>query len=262
MDLVRWCISRPVTVAVGVFLVIMFGIIGAREIPIQLTPTVSKPTITVTTTWPGRSPEEVVDEITKEQEEKLKNVENLDRMISSTEQGQTVITLNFVVGSDITRALQEVSDALRQVPSYPDEVDEPTVVAADGVSDPGSAIAWFIIDFDDEALAKHKDFDLTTLFDELDREVKPYLERVQGVATINIFGGREREARVLADPVALAQRGLNHLDVVQALQGENTNVSAGTIAEGKRDLRVRLIGQYDDPEQICDDSVEDLLGCA
>jgi HAE1 family hydrophobic/amphiphilic exporter-1 len=252
MDIVRWCISRPVTVAVGVFLVLMFGIIGARAIPIQLTPTVSKPTITVTTIWPGRSPEEVVDEITKEQEEKLKNVENLDRMISSTEQGQTVITLNFVVGSDITRALQEVSDALRQVSSYPAEVDEPTVVAADGVSDPGGAIAWFIIDLNDENLRKHSGYDLTTIYDDLDREVKPYLERVQGVAAVNIFGGREREARVLADPVALAQRGLNHLDVVQALQGENTNVSAGTIAEGKRDLRVRLVGQYDDPEQILD----------
>lgn len=252
MDIVRWCISRPVTVAVGVFLVLMFGIIGAREIPIQLTPTVSKPTITVTTVWAGRSPEEVIDEITKEQEEKLKNVENLDRMVSSTEQGQTTITLDFNVGSDIARSLQEVSDALRQVSSYPAEVDEPTVVAADGVSDPGSAIAWFIIDFDDAALIKHKDFDLTTIFDDLDREVKPYLERVEGVATVNIFGGRAREARVMADPVALAQRGLNHLDVVNALRGENQNVSAGTIAEGKRDYRVRLVGQFTEPEQILD----------
>jgi HAE1 family hydrophobic/amphiphilic exporter-1 len=252
MDIVRACISRPVTVAVGVFLVLMFGIIGAGAIPVQLTPTVSRPSITVTTIWPGRSPEEVVDEITKDQEEKLKNVENLDRMVSNTEQGSTTITLDFKVGSDITRALQEVSDALRQVPAYPAEVEEPTVVAADGVSDPGSAIAWFIIDLGDEALEKHKDFDLTTLQDALDREVKPYLERVPGVATINIFGGREREARVLADPVALAQRGLNHLDVVQALRGENRNVSAGTIAEGKRDYRVRLVGQYEDPEQILD----------
>jgi hydrophobic/amphiphilic exporter-1 (mainly G- bacteria), HAE1 family len=250
MDIVRWCISRPVTVAVGVFLVLMFGIIGAREIPVQLTPTVSRPTISVTTIWPGRSPEEVIDEITKEQEEKLKNVENLDRMVSSTEQGQTVITLDFNVGSNITRALQEVSDALRQVSSYPAEVEEPTVVAADGVSDVGSAIAWFIVDFDNEAINKHSDFDLTTIFDDLDREVKPYLERVEGVATVNIFGGREREARVMADPVALAQRGLNHIDVVNALSGENQNVSAGTIAEGKRDYRVRLVGQFSDPEQI------------
>ena len=68
MDIVRWCISRPVTVAVGVILILMFGVIGGREIPVQLTPTISEPTITVTTIWPGRSPVEIVDEITKEQE--------------------------------------------------------------------------------------------------------------------------------------------------------------------------------------------------
>ncbi len=252
MDIVRWCISRPVTVAVGVFLVLMFGIIGAREIPIQLTPTISQPTITVTTVWPGRSPEEVVDEITKEQEEKLKNVENLDRMSSTSSQGSSEISLEFRLGSDVSRALQEVSDALRQVPAYPAEVDEPIVVALDGVSSPGSAIAWIIIDFDDENLRKHADFDLTTIFDDLEREVKPYLERVEGVATVNVFGGREREARVLIDEFALAQRGLNHIDVISALRNENQNVSAGSISEGKRDYRVRLIGQFSDPEKILD----------
>lgn len=250
MDIVRWCISRPVTVAVGVFLVLMFGIIGAREIPIQLTPTISQPTITVTTNWTGRSPEEIVDEITKEQEEKLKNVENLDRMSSTSSQGQSTITLEFRLGSDVSRALQEVSDALRQVAAYPEEVDEPLVVAADGVSSGRSAIAWIIIDFDDEDLRKHAGFDLTTIFDQLEREVKPYIERIKGVATVNVFGGREREARVLIDEVALAQRGLNHIDVLNALRGENQNVSAGSISEGKRDYRVRLIGQFDDPEMI------------
>ncbi len=252
MDIVRWCISRPVTVAVGVFLVLMFGAIGAREIPIQLTPTISQPTITVTTVWPGRSPDEVVDEITKEQEEKLKNVEGLDRMSSTSSTGSSEISLEFRLGSDVSRSLQEVSDALRQVPAYPAEVDEPIVVALDGVSDPGNAIAWIIIDFNDENLRKHADFDLTTIFDELDRDVKPYLERIEGVATVNVFGGREREARVLVDEVALANRGLNHIDVINALRNENQNVSAGSIAEGKRDYRVRLIGQFDDPEKLLD----------
>jgi len=252
MDIVRWCISRPVTVAVGVFLVLMFGVIGARAIPVQLTPTVSKATVTVTTVWAGRSPEEVVDEITKEQEEMLKNVENLERMSSTSSTGQSQITLEFGIGSDVSRALQEVSDALRQVAAYPEEVDEPIVVAADGVSSGGGAIAWIIIDFDDENLAKHADFDLTTIFDELEKEVKPYLERVKGVATVNVIGGREREARVLVDEFALAQRGLNHVDVINALRGENRNVSAGSIAEGKRDYRVRLIGQFDEPEKILD----------
>ncbi|MBL4590350.1 MAG: efflux RND transporter permease subunit, partial [Phycisphaerales bacterium] len=250
MDIIRWCISRPVTVAVGVMLVLMFGIIGLREIPIQLTPTVTYPTITVTTSWPGRSPEEIIDEVTKEQEERLKNITNLEKMSSKTSQGTSGITLEFRLGSDISRALQEVSDALRQVPSYPAEVDEPVVIPADGVSSPGSAIAWIIIDFSDENLIKHKGFDLTTIQDDLIRDVKPYLERIDGVAQVNIFGGREREAKVFTDPVALAQRGLNHIDVITALRAENRNVSAGSIAEGKRDYIVRLIGQFDSTESI------------
>jgi HAE1 family hydrophobic/amphiphilic exporter-1 len=250
MDLIRLCISRPVTVAVGVMLLVMFGIIGLREIPVQLTPTVTYPTITITTVWAGRSPEEIVDEITKEQEELLKNATNLENMSSTTSQGLSTITLNFSLGANLPQALQEVSDALRQVPSYPAEVDEPIVVAADGVSDPGSAIAWMIIDFSDENLIKHADYDLTELHDDLVRDVKPYLERIDGVAKVNIYGGREREAKVYTDPVALAQRGLNHIDVINALRAENRNVSAGSIAEGKRDYIVRLVGQFESPESI------------
>ncbi|MEZ6319453.1 MAG: efflux RND transporter permease subunit, partial [Phycisphaerales bacterium] len=248
MDIVRFSISKPVSVTVGVILLVMFGLIGLTEIPIQLTPTVDRPIITVTTSWPGRSPEEIVDEIVKKQEEELKNVSNLKRMKSVSSQGQGEITLEFYIGSSVPRALQEVSDSLRQVSDYPDEVEEPRIKAADGASE--NAIAWIIIDVDPKVAGNYPDFDISTLFDPLDKEVKPYLERIDGVAEVNIYGGREREARVYVDSFALAQRGLNHGDVVNALRQENRNVSAGTISEGKRDYRVRLLGQYETPEQI------------
>ncbi|MEL7484887.1 MAG: efflux RND transporter permease subunit, partial [Planctomycetota bacterium] len=248
MDVVRLAISKPVGVTVGVLLLVMFGLIGLTAIPVQLTPTVDRPEITVETSWPGRSPQEIVDEITKEQEERLKNVANLKTMTSVSSEGQSTISLEFYIGTDVSRALQETSDALRQVPDYPDEVDEPTIKAADGASE--NAIAWIIIDLDPEVAAKHPDFDITTLYDRLDKEVKPFLERIDGVAEINIFGGREREVRVLADNEALALRGLNIGDLITALRGENTNVSAGSLAEGKRDYRVRVVGQFETQEDV------------
>ncbi|MEO0632404.1 MAG: efflux RND transporter permease subunit, partial [Planctomycetota bacterium] len=248
MDVVKLAISKPVGVTVGVLLLVMFGLIGLTAIPVQLTPTVDRPEITVETSWPGRSPQEIVDEITKEQEERLKNVANLKTMTSVSSEGQSTISLEFYIGTDVSRALQETSDALRQVPDYPDEVDEPTIKAADGASE--NAIAWIIIDLDPEVAAKHPDFDITTLYDRLDKEVKPFLERIDGVAEINIFGGREREVRVLADNEALALRGLNIGDVITALRGENTNVSAGSLAEGKRDYRVRVVGQFETEEDV------------
>ncbi len=248
MDIVKLAISKPVGVSVAVILVVMFGLIGVGSIPIQLTPTVDYPIITIETYWAGRSPQEVVDEITKEQEERLKNVTSLKKMSSSSSEGASSISLEFTVGADISRALQEVSDALRQVPDYPDDVTEPVIRASEGEID--NAVAWLIVDLDPATRDVHPDFDVSSLFDALEKEVKPYLERIDGVAQVNIYGGREREARVLLDPYKLAQRGLNHVDVVRALQGENTNVSAGAIAEGKRDYRVRLVGQYETPEQV------------
>ena len=248
MDIVRFAINKPVTVTVGVILVVMFGLIGLGAIPIQLTPTVDRPVITVETFWPGRSPQEVVDEITKEQEERLKNVANLKKMRSSSSEGASTITLEFTIDADLTRALQEVSDALRQVPAYPDDVTEPIIRASDG--EISNAVAWLILDLPEDKIAKHPGFDITSLYDDLEKEVKPFLERIDGVAQVNIYGGREREAHVLIDPVAIAQRGLTHVDVVNALRGENRNVSAGSIAEGKRDYRVRLVGQYETPDRI------------
>ncbi len=248
MDIIRFVISKPVSVTVGVILLVMFGLIGAGAIPIQLAPNVDRPIIEVTTEWPGRSPEEVVDQITKEQEERLKNVSNLKSMRSTSSQGEAKISLEFYVGSDISRALQEVSDSLRQVPEYPDDVDEPRIKAADGASE--NAIAWIIIELERKNRARHPDFDISTLYDALDKEVKPYLERIDGVAEVNIYGGREREARILADPQALARFGLTYSDLVTALRNENQNVSTGAIAEGKRDYRVRVIGRFQSAEDI------------
>ncbi|HBS29384.1 MAG TPA: hypothetical protein DEB06_08035 [Phycisphaerales bacterium] len=228
----------------------MFGLIGLGAIPIQLTPTVDRPIITVTTNWPGRSPQEIVDEITKEQEERLKNVSNLKSMRSVSREGTAEVTLEFYVGSDISRALQDVSDSLRQVPEYPEEVDEPFIKAAEGAAE--NAIAWIIIDVDPAKQHLAPDFDVSTLFLSMDREVKPYIERIDGVAEVNVFGGRDREVRVLLDPVALAQRGLSHQQVIDALRNENRNVSAGTIAEGKRDYRVRVVGQFDSDQDVLD----------
>ncbi|MFU8829069.1 MAG: efflux RND transporter permease subunit, partial [Phycisphaerales bacterium] len=111
MDIVRAAISRPVSVAVGVILVVMFGLIGFSAVPVQLAPNVDQPKITVTTNWAGRSPEEIVDEIIKKQEEQLKNVSNLKAMKSTARQGSGEVSLDFYLGTDISRALQEVSDS-------------------------------------------------------------------------------------------------------------------------------------------------------
>lgn len=254
MDIVRLAISKPVGVTVGVILIVMFGIIGLTAMPIQLTPNVDRPEITVRTIWPGRSPQEIVDEIIKDQEEQLKNVANLKTMRSTSQEGEGTINLEFYLGTDIARALQEVSDKLRQVADYPEDVDEPTVKAADGASE--NAIAWIIFDLDPAASHKHPGFDVAELLKPIEDEIKPLIERIDGVAEINVYGGRDLEVQVLIDPIRLAQLNLNHIDVLNALRAENRNISAGTISEGKRDYRVRVLGQFESTDEVLDTIID------
>ena len=142
MDYIRFAISNPVKVSVGVALILLFGFLALFAIPVQLTPNVDRPIITVQTSWTGRSPEEIERDILEEQEEKLKSVSNLKKMIAVANEGQGEITLEFYIGTNINRALQEVSDKLREVPEYPDDVDEPVITAADVAGQ--NAIAWVV----------------------------------------------------------------------------------------------------------------------
>ncbi len=159
MDLIEGFVRNPVKVAVGVILVTLFGVIALLRMPMQLTPEVQIPTISVTTRWPGASPQEVETEIIQEQEEQLKAVENVTKMTSEATDSQGTITLEFVVGTDMSEALLMVNSRLQQVPEYPEDADEP-VIATSNSSD--SPIAWFILtarmperEVFDDFIAKH-----------------------------------------------------------------------------------------------------------
>lgn len=159
MNLIEWFVRNPVKVSVSVILVALFGAIALYQMPMQLTPEVEVPTITVSTTWPGASPQEVESEIIQEQEEQLQSVEGLQKMSSESSDSRGQITLEFAVGTPISDALLNVSTRLQQVREYPESADEP-VVATSNVAD--RFIAWFIltplkpsVEKLDEAIAKH-----------------------------------------------------------------------------------------------------------
>ncbi len=242
MDIIRFSISNPVKVTVGVILTVLFGVLALTTIPIQLTPNVDEPIITVETNWTGRSPAEVEREIIEEQEEYLKTLSGLKKMTASATTGTASIELEFFIGTDVREARVRVSDKLREVPAYPADVDEPVIIDADAT--PAKAIAWVILDSPDP------DFDLQSIFDFAEDRVKPVMERVPGVSRVNVLGGREREVHIQIDPAALAERGVTFNELRDALQFENVNVSAGDLEDGIRDVRVRTIGQFDALDQI------------
>jgi len=244
MKLIEGAIASPVKTAVGVILLLLFGLIAVFGIPIQLTPTVEEPQITVQTFWPGASPGEVEREIIDEQEEQLKGLDGLVKMSSSSQDSIGTINLLFEVGSDKNANLLRVSNRLEQVPVYPTEAQKPIILT----SDPNqNALAWFILVPSGENPYSEP---IWTLHDFVDDQIKPALERVPGVAQSGFFGGREREMQVIVDPATLASHQVTLNQLAAAIDRENRNFSAGDFAEGKRRYVVRTIGEYSSPEDI------------
>ena len=244
MKLIHDAIRYPVTTAVGVILLLLFGFIGLFRLPVQLTPNVEEPEITISTVWPGASPQEIEREIIEEQEEQLKSLEGMKKMESSSSDSFGTITLTFQVGTSLDSALLKVSNRLEQVPSYPDDVEKPVIRSVDVNA---NAIAWFIL------AAREKDGfagDISTLYDFCDDFIKPEFERVPGVAASNIYGGREREMQVIVDPARLAARRVTLNQLGAALERENRDYSGGDFDEGKRRYIVRTVGEYQSPEDI------------
>ncbi len=243
MNLIRLCIARPVGVAVGVLLILLFGLLALSRMPVQLTPTVDTPVISIGTQWLGANPQEVEREIIERQEEQLRGVKGLQKMTSTAADSSGSIRLEFYPDINKSDALQDVIDKLNRVGGYPLDMDEPTVAVADNARD--SEIAWLLLRPTDDYTG-----DISTLRNFAFDYIKPELDRIDGVGSTDVYGGREREVRIDVDPGTLAARGLTLSQVRDALRQQNANISAGTRTQGKRDFAVRTVGQYESVDQI------------
>jgi HAE1 family hydrophobic/amphiphilic exporter-1 len=240
--LIKISIHRPIAVLAAVLMVLLFGTLALETIPVQLAPDVRRPIITVTTNWFGAAPAEVEREIVNRQEEVLKGLEGLESMISSSQNSQGEITLEFRIGQNMDRALLLVANRLDRVSGYPDEADEPTLDTAGSEDNP---IAWFIL----QRLPGNERL-MHTYGDFVEDVIKERLERVTGVGRVNVYGGSERELRVVIDPARMARHGLTVDRVLQVLRTANISLSAGSVDEGKRRYVVRTEGELASVEEV------------
>jgi hydrophobic/amphiphilic exporter-1 (mainly G- bacteria), HAE1 family len=235
MKLTRLGLGNPVAVVVGVLLAILFGLISLDRLPIQLTPEVERPQITINTNWRAAAPEEVESEIIEPQEDVLRGLPGMTEILARAQRGRGSITITFQVGTDLRRALLEVLSRLNRVQRYPADANEPTISSIGGRS---RAIAWFILKplpGNERDVASYQDF--------VEEVVQTRFERVPGVALSEVRGGRERELRITFDPYKAASLGIE-LPKVAALAGGAKDTSGGFADVGKRRYTLRFAGQY------------------
>ncbi|MCB9787959.1 MAG: efflux RND transporter permease subunit [Deltaproteobacteria bacterium] len=228
--LIGTAIERPTAVAVGVILVLLFGALSVADLPIQLTPDVTVPVVSVSTAWPGATPTEVESDVLDEQEKALKSLPGLVRMTSEATRSRGNITLELEVGASLEEALIRVNNLLSQVPDYPPNVRQPVISTADAG---GSPLAVLVI------RSKPRGRSVAEYRTWVEEVVLPRYERIPGVASIRHIGGRDHEVHIDFDPRRLAARGQTVGQVARAVQAELRDISGGDLSMGKRRYLVR-----------------------
>ena len=235
VNLVKLSLNNPVAVIVGIIMSIMFGAISLTRLPVQLTPEIEEPQITITTTWRAAAPNEVEAEIIEPQEDVLRGLPGMTEIIATAHEGMGEITLKFAVDMELNRALIEVLNRLNQVPRYPDDADEPVLATVGGDA---NAISWFMVKAmpgNDHPIAGYQDF--------VEEVVQTRLEQIPGVAKSDVHGGRDSEIRITFDPYKVASLDIQ-LPVVSRLAGSGQDVSGGSTDVGKREYSIRFSGKY------------------
>lgn len=242
----RFAIERPVVLLVAVLIVSLLGVLAMFRVPVQMIPDLDVRVIVVRTSWPGATPQDVEQEILIEQEDYLRNIPGLERMTARAQMGMAEIELEFPHGVDINEALIRVNNALAQVPTYPENVDQPRLITT-SFSD--TAFMYFRVV---PLPGNPQNVDMVMMRDFIDDHVRTRLERVPGVSEVSMWSGAERQIKIHVDPARLAERGIRLTDVRDAIRLRNRDVSGGDLDSGKRRYLLRTVGRFRTVEEVED----------
>lgn len=242
MSPARFSIRQPVTIAMCVLAVLVLGVISFTQLPVDLFPDISFPVVAVITSYPGASPAEVEEFVSKPIEEAAAVVEDLESIRSISQQDVSVVIIEFDWGKNMDWAAFDTREEVDPViERLPDAVHRPIIMKLDPQT------LQPVMTLNVTGLS-----DLQKLRDVADDVVKPDLEKLPGVAAANIYGGLQREIQVQVDWERLAAHNLPVAQVESALRSENVNVPAGFTIEGRREFTLRTIGEFDVVDEIAD----------
>src|SRR6185312_710337 len=235
------CIKRPVFTWVLVAIPVVLGLVAYNELGVDLFPDVDFPVCTVTTVLPGASVEEMETTVTKPIEDIINTVSGIDELRSTTMEGVSVITVQFLLSKNGDVGTQEVRDKVNTILSdLPDGTQPPIIDKFETGSMPVLTIA----------VSGRRDFREVT---EIARkQIKERLETVNGVGAVSLVGGRVRAMNIVVDPARLVAYELSIDDVRLALTRQNIEVPGGRVDQGPRELVLRTLGRLDTAREFND----------
>ncbi|MCM3741637.1 efflux RND transporter permease subunit [Oceanobacillus luteolus] len=238
MKLVTTSVKRPVGVVMIVLAILALGFVSLRNLAVDLFPEIELPIAVVATSYQDAAPEDVENLISRPIEGAVSTIEGIDSIQSRSQTGASVVIMMFKNGTDLDQALLDVREKVDQVKGFlPNEAEEPNILR---FSPDALPVMWV-------SLTGSEPERLTEI---AENQVVPYFERQEGIASVTVEGGKEREIQVILESTDLKQYGISANEVAQAISATNNSASVGTVEKGNQDLQLRVIGEIESIDDI------------
>jgi hydrophobic/amphiphilic exporter-1 (mainly G- bacteria), HAE1 family len=239
MKIAEISIKRPSLVIVLFTALILGGLLSYTTLNYELLPKFSPAVVSITTVYPGASPSEVENTVSKEIEDAVSSMENIKKLDTRSYEGVSVVIITLNSGSDVDYALNDAQRKVNAVlKNLPEDIDPP------------SLNKFSLDDLPIMTLSSSASLDEAAFYDLMDKRISPVLSRVPGVARINLIGGQEREIQVNIDAGRLEGYGLSLLQVQNAVLTSNLDFPTGSVQTRERDILIRLSGKYRNVEEL------------
>ncbi|MEM9533982.1 MAG: efflux RND transporter permease subunit, partial [Pseudomonadota bacterium] len=240
MKLTDSAVANPAGVGVVVAIIGVFGLSALLSLPIQLFPEIEQPQMSVFTAWRAASPKEVESEILEPQEQVLQGLPGLEALQGNANDGAAFINLTFALGTDMQQTMLEVISRMNRLPPLPADAEQPVVQLGQGFGgNANSQLTWFFVQ-----LLPGTPGDINDYQRLINEVVRPRIEAIPGVATVQINAGSAEELQIRIDPYRAAELGVA-LPQVATLAGSANDVSGGFVDVGRREYTLRFEGRYD-----------------
>lgn len=239
MKLAEVSIKRPTLVIVLFTVLILGGLLSYKFLNYELLPKFSPSVVSVTTVYPGASPSEVENTVSKKIEDAVSSMENIKKLDTRSYESVSSVVITLKSGTDVDYALNDAQRRINAVlRDLPEDVDPP------------SLNKFSLDDLPIMTMSASAKMDEAAFYDLMDKRIAPVLSRVEGVARINLIGGQEREIQVSIDAKRLEGYGLSLLQVQNAILSSNLDFPTGSVQTREQDVLIRLAGKYKTVDEI------------
>lgn len=234
----EFSIRKPATTIMFIISMIFFGFLGLRKMPVEMLPNINKPTVRIRIKWDGATPDDIDKMITRKIEDVLPNVEGIVEYSSESSAETSLIFIKFKYGTDVETKITLIQNELNQIRNkFPNDMKEPSIRKSSSSDIPALTFTLY-------------GGDMMEMRSYAENNLKPMLERLEGVSEIDVYGGQEQEVAIEIDPDKLENYNLSIVDVYNKMKSSSINIPGGILREGEKEYLIKIEAEIETADEI------------